>query len=176
MKNKTFLLRTLFFCFLLVLFFSSVSADFQTLESLKAKKERIKTIKESVNYLLWFSEEEGSDQNTIRVLEEIGVAAERIEQQVEKKIKDKTKKIVECLEEEGLVIYGFKGCPGCDELTSQFGDYDFLDLIYVECSEEVGRCLDEMENPYVPEVQIKGELYQGVNTFYFLGKATGCVF
>jgi hypothetical protein len=176
MRKKIFLLKTLLFCFLFVSFFSFVNADFQTLQNLKIERERIKTIKESVDYLIRFSEEERNDQDITETLKDIKIVTKSIEQEVEEKIESETREIVECLSREELVIYGFKGCAGCDELMDQFGDYDFLDLIYVECSDEVGRCLSEMKDPYVPEIQIKQEAYQGVNTIYFLGKATGCIF
>jgi hypothetical protein len=176
MKNKIFTLTALFLCFLFLLSFSFVNADYQALQNLKAKKERITKIKESVDYLIRFSEEENKDKSTIKKLEDIGVVAESIELQIEEEIESETKKIAECLEEEDLVIYIFKGSSDCDYIINQFGDYDFLDAIYVECSDQVERCLSEMKDPYVPEVQIKGEVYQGVNTIYYISKAAGCVF
>ena len=171
MKNKIIVALSLS----LVLCFSFVSADFQSLQELRYKKERIKIIKESVSYLILFSEIRGGDQSVIATLKNMKVMAENIEEQVEKKIENKMRNFVECLKEEDLIIYGFEGSSPSDDLMDQFGDYDFLDLIYVECSDEGERCLKEMKNFYVPEVQIKGEIYQGEEKIESLGNATKCL-
>ncbi len=81
-----------------------------------------------------------------------------------------------CLKEEGVIIYGSVTCPFCHQLAQMFGGYDVIDPIYVECSEDHERCMEEMQTNGVPEIQIKGELYQGGRSPEEIGRAVGCEF
>jgi len=81
---------------------------------------------------------------------------------------------VQCLAKAGMVIYGSKTCPACAALVEGFGGYDEISPIYVECSEEGDRCSQEMKTYYVPEIQIKGEIYTGPRDLDSLAAATGC--
>ncbi len=82
--------------------------------------------------------------------------------------------LVECLEQAGVVIYGSVTCPFCTELANEFGGYDIIDPIYVECTEEPDRCDEEMIGRGVPEIQVEGEVYQGSREPAAIGQAVGC--
>jgi hypothetical protein len=81
---------------------------------------------------------------------------------------------VECLAEKGVIIYGSKTCPACASLAEEYGGYENMKPIYVECSEEWERCDKEMLVGYVPAIQINGELYDGWGSPENLAKETGC--
>lgn len=93
---------------------------------------------------------------------------------------DEMVELVDCLAEEGLVIYGARWCPACNRLIEPFGGYEIVDPIYVECSEshgtkqEVERCHRETKTEYVPEIQINGELYEGSNFPQDFARELGC--
>ena len=87
---------------------------------------------------------------------------------------DPMETLVSCLEEEGVVIYGSVTCPFCTELANEFGGYEVIDSIYVECTEEPDRCDEEMIGRGVPEIQIEGEMYQGSREPAAIGQAVGC--
>ncbi len=80
----------------------------------------------------------------------------------------------ECLKEKGVVIYGNRTCPACARLAEEFGGYDAMSLIYVECTEEMERCNQEMLVNYVPAVQINDELFEEWGSPENLAKETGC--
>ncbi len=84
--------------------------------------------------------------------------------------------LVDCLKEKGVVIYGSRTCPACAQLAEGFGGYDVIEKIYVECAEEGNRCGTEKLTGFVPEIQIKGELYEKGRTPSSLAEATGCEF
>lgn len=69
------------------------------------------------------------------------------------------KALISCLEKEGVVIYGTKWCPACNNLVDEFGGREVISSIYVECTTEEERCEKEKETRFVPEIQIKGEIY-----------------
>ncbi len=83
--------------------------------------------------------------------------------------------LVSCLEEEGVVIYGVIWCPACGRMVEDFGGYEVIDPIYIDCSEEVDRCRDETRTPYFPEIQIKGDLYTSTDRDpLVIAKKVGC--
>jgi hypothetical protein len=82
--------------------------------------------------------------------------------------------LVDCLKREGVVVYGSKTCPACAQLVSAFGGYDVIAPIYVECMEEGSRCSSEKKTGYVPEIQIKGELYEGSRSPEVIAGEVGC--
>ena len=87
-------------------------------------------------------------------------------------------RLVDCLNEQGVVIFGASWCPACGQLADSFGGYDVIDSIYVECGdgteEEAQRCAEEAKTEYVPEIQIDGELYEGPNDPNSLASEVGC--
>ncbi len=82
--------------------------------------------------------------------------------------------IVDCLEEEGVVVYGSRTCPACAQLAEGFGGYDVIASIYVECMEERDRCDEEKLTGFVPEIQIKGEIHEGRRDPASLAEAVEC--
>lgn len=82
--------------------------------------------------------------------------------------------LIDCLEQAGVVIYGSKYCPACSSLVESLGGYQIVDPIYVECADHQETCSAEMQTNYVPEVQIKGDLYQGARSSIAIAEAAGC--
>ena len=82
--------------------------------------------------------------------------------------------LINCLAEEGLVIYGLDTCPACTQLANSLGGYDAIEPIYVECSEDQQECAENTKTQYVPEIQIDGELYEGNNDPRSLANEVGC--
>ncbi len=87
---------------------------------------------------------------------------------------EETVDLIDCLRKEGIVIYGSKTCPACAQLASSFGGYDVIEKIYVECTEDYDRCGEEKKTGYVPEIQIKGDLYEEGRSPAQLAAAVGC--
>jgi len=81
---------------------------------------------------------------------------------------------IQCLADAGVVIYGTKTCSVCISLVDSFGGYKALEPIYVDCGERRDRCGFEMQTNYVPEIQIKGDLYSGSMSLDNIAKAAGC--
>ncbi len=104
--------------------------------------------------------------------EENGVMGEKTENN--EKSDEEMKEFISCLEEAGLVIYGSATCPACAQLADSFGGYEKIDSIYTEYAEEKERHEKEKKTRYVPEIQIKGELYEGRMDLDSLGEITGC--
>ena len=80
-----------------------------------------------------------------------------------------------CLEESGVVLYGSKYCPSCNELVNSFGGYEMVSSIYIECDDNIERCLEELKTEYVPEIQINGILYEGKKDIKEIAKEVGCL-
>ncbi len=81
---------------------------------------------------------------------------------------------IKCLEDSGVIIYGSRTCPACTALANDFGGYEKIESIYIECSQEPERCDLEMKDFFVPEIQIQGELYEGARTLEGLSERTNC--
>jgi hypothetical protein len=92
----------------------------------------------------------------------------------EEEINMETSSLMDCLKEEGVVVYGSKTCPACAQLVSAFGGYDVIAPIYVECMEDGDRCSSEKQTGYVPEIQIKGELYKESRSPEVIASEVGC--
>ncbi len=177
MKNKTFAFKILFICCLFIFSFSLVDAQQQkSMDQIRSQERRIENIEQSVNYLLSFINEDEEREDIRTTLRNISVIVESIKEKVREEKKERTRSFVNCLKDEDFIIYGFKGCPTCDELSEQFGDYDFVDLIYIECSENEEKCISEMKEYYVPEIQIKGKVYLGETDTSSIERETGCFF
>ncbi|MFW6220800.1 MAG: glutaredoxin domain-containing protein [Nanoarchaeota archaeon] len=80
----------------------------------------------------------------------------------------------QCLAENGIVIYGSSTCPYCGQLVELLGGSDAVKPVYVECTQNQQKCMDEMLGRGVPEIQLDGELYEGQRTIDDLAKATNC--
>ncbi len=80
----------------------------------------------------------------------------------------------ECLASEGVIIYGSMYCPACSELVNSLGGYEKIAPVYLECEDNMDRCMQELKSGYVPEIQINGELYLGQKTIEGLAGETGC--
>ncbi len=85
-----------------------------------------------------------------------------------------TGEFMQCLADSGVVIYGSVTCPACARLASEYGGYQNMAPIYVECTEDPERCLAEMQVDYVPAVLINGEVFSGWGSPEVLSQATGC--
>ncbi len=81
---------------------------------------------------------------------------------------------IQCLADSGMIIYGSATCPACRDLVEDFGGYDAVEPLYVECNDFGDRCSEEMQTNYVPEIQINGEVFEGQRTFEDFAQATGC--
>ena len=84
----------------------------------------------------------------------------------------------QCLADAGVVTYGSRTCPACQDMIRAFGGYAAAAPVYVECLTNQARCGAEMQTQYVPEVQINGVLfseYSAPNQIpQALALATGC--
>ncbi len=90
-----------------------------------------------------------------------------------------SEEFVNCLQEKGVVIYGSSTCSACAKLEEEYGGYSVMEKIYLDCSglgseEDFMECREKMQTGYVPEVQIKGELFDGWGSPENLSKETGC--
>jgi len=81
---------------------------------------------------------------------------------------------IQCLIDQGMVVYASRTCPACAQFAQELGGYDKVGSLFVECSEEQERCENEMKTNFVPEIQINGEVYQGPRDIESLSKITGC--
>ncbi len=104
------------------------------------------------------------------------LTAEENNKTTETETENDMESFIDCLAEEEVVIYGSKWCPACSQLVENFGGYDIVDPIYVECTEEGEICGEEQKTTYVPEIQIKGEVYEGPRSFEGFTEKTGCSF
>ncbi len=90
-----------------------------------------------------------------------------------------TPEFIECLKEQGVVIYGSSVCPSCANLEKEYGGLKRIKPIYLDCSGlgeewEKERCLEETQTGFTPEIQIKGELLVGWGSPEVLAEKTGC--
>jgi len=80
---------------------------------------------------------------------------------------------VDCLAEEGFVIYGAEWCPHCTNLVNMFGGYEITGPIYVECPENEELCTEKGITGY-PTILVNDSPYQGQRTLEGFAEATGC--
>lgn len=134
--------------------------------------ERTEPEKEGETEVNTYNEKEGNEERGLSVGE-----ISEIEGSINEKIGETTiDDFVQCLKEKGLVIYGEEWCSYCTQLAESLGGYETVDLIYVECTEERERCNEEMLGRGVPEIQIKGEMYEGSRDPRKLAEETNCVY
>lgn len=105
------------------------------------------------------------------------VYAVNIEEKGDKNNSDHS--FIECLADSGVIIYGSSTCPTCTKLEREYDDYETIKFIYLDCSgrgttEETVRCRSEMKTNVVPEVQIKGEVFDDWGSPENLSEETGC--
>ncbi len=84
--------------------------------------------------------------------------------------------LISCLAENDFVVYGAQWCPACRQLVDSFGGHEMVKNIYVECSVEGERCNEEQKTNYVPEIQIRGEVYEGSRSLNAIAEEVGCNF
>ncbi len=88
-----------------------------------------------------------------------------------------SKEFVECLKEEGIVVYGEPFCAACNALVESFGGREKINPIYVDCQEESDRCREEKLTGIVPEIQLEGSLfYEGYLSPEEFAQKTECDF
>lgn len=83
--------------------------------------------------------------------------------------------VINCLKEKKVVIYGTETCPFCARLVEDFGGYDVIDPIYVNCTKNSQKCSTEMKTNYVPEIQINKNIYEGERTFNAIANEVNCL-
>ena len=81
---------------------------------------------------------------------------------------------VQCLDDAEIVVYGSRTCPACHSFAEQFGGFDAIAPIYVECSDNPEECANNMQTNYVPEIQFSSQLLEGQSTPESLAEITGC--
>ncbi len=110
------------------------------------------------------------------IIEEEEAESEEKEEEEDAKVEEDEEiaNTVDCLEEEGVVIYGLRTCSACAQLAEGFGGYDVIESIYVECAEERDRCNEEKLTRSVPEIQIRGEVHEGRRDPSSLAEAVEC--
>jgi len=108
--------------------------------------------------------------------DEEALPEEEDEEDVEAEVmgESETISLIDCLEEEGMTIYGSKTCPACTMLADSLGGYEAIDPIYVECTDDWDRCEENKETGFVPEIHIEDELYEGGRSPEELAEAVGC--
>lgn len=85
-----------------------------------------------------------------------------------------SERLIQCLAANNVVIYGTNTCPACAQLINSLGGYQVAEPIYVECNQEMERCIQNMKTNYVPEIQVNGELYTGSRNPQDLAEQFGC--
>lgn len=81
---------------------------------------------------------------------------------------------VGCLADNDVVAYTSETCPACFRFAQQFGGYENMEPINVECGENPEECQQNMQTGYVPEVQIDSQVLETTPTLDDLSAATGC--
>ncbi len=82
-------------------------------------------------------------------------------------------RFINCLADNNFIIYGEEWCGFCTELVNQFGGYDIVDPIYVECTEEVDLCQEKGIQGY-PTIHLEGERFPGTRNLSDFAQYTGC--
>ncbi len=85
-----------------------------------------------------------------------------------------TEELIQCLKEAEVVIYGTQFCPACMTIREKFGGDEMISPIYVDCDQRGNVCSQEKETRYVPEIQIKGELYEESMDPFDIAKEVNC--
>ena len=59
-------------------------------------------------------------------------------------------------------------------MVDSFGGYGAISPLYVECNDDMDRCVSEMRTEFVPEIQMNGEVLEGVRKVEDFVEKTGC--
>ena len=114
------------------------------------------------------------EQEEEEVIEEVQKVVENIEEVIVDDMDYPSAEFIQCLADAGMIIYGSSSCGACASLAEQFGGYDAMSPIYVECRDFQERCDTEKQVNYVPEVQINGLVFQDRKTLENFAIETGC--
>ncbi len=170
--TKKLLLLTFIFTFLFIGSLTSLAEAQNTdIEELQSQKERIETIKETVTYLIPLARAQGREE-IAEILEELLERTKNINERIENKLNEGG--VFECLAKKGVVVYGTEWCPACAALIEEWGGREAVDPIYVDCNISPKRCDEEMKTHYVPEIQIKGEIYKESRELGVILQKAGC--
>jgi hypothetical protein len=89
---------------------------------------------------------------------------------------EKQKLFIDCLDKEGLKIYGVSNSNVTALLLQQIlGGSRFLDKIYVDCDVNLQECLDAKVK-VAPSIVYQKEVYEGAKTIEWFENKTGCKF
>ena len=84
------------------------------------------------------------------------------------------KEFNECLAGAGIIIYGSEWCPACQALVDLLGGKNAVTPVYIECTQNQDLCAEEKKTRYVPEIQLRGEVYEGARSIAAFAQTTGC--
>lgn len=80
----------------------------------------------------------------------------------------------ECLSDAGVVVYGNTTCPACTAFANQFGGYEAVEPIFVECRDNPEQCQANMQTEFIPEIQLRGERIDNPVSVEQLAELTEC--
>lgn len=169
-KNKTILIVTIIFAVLGIVYFVSLRDTAIKPTDLTGLTETEKPVTDESTEQLDLKETIEAEESTELIEPEEPITDESEETITET---ETINGLVQCLSDAGMVIYGSRTCPYCNQLVESLGGYETAGLIYVECSQERERCSQEMQTNYVPEIQINGVLYSGSRDPEALAETTG---
>ncbi len=81
---------------------------------------------------------------------------------------------IQCLADSEMVVYASKTCPACTALADLFGGYEAVEGLFVFCGDDWDTCEAQMQTNYVPEIQYKGEVFEGGRSMEAFAGLTGC--
>ncbi len=89
---------------------------------------------------------------------------------------ERQREFIECLNEEGLKIYGISNNTATQLQLQVLGGSRFLGQIYVDCvGANLQTCLDAGVVT-VPSIAYQGDVYEGVKTLEWFENETACIF
>lgn len=138
-------------------------------------KKEVGDLIEATSMDAFFSEETETDTEKVIIKNDETLQSPSLPLEKETiDLKSTMDSFINCLVEKGMVVYASKTCPACVSFADLFGGYDKVDSLFVICNQEPERCGLEMKDRFVPEIQIKGELYNGPRDLNSLAEETGC--
>ena len=88
---------------------------------------------------------------------------------------EELKSFVNCLQDNGVVIYGADWCPYCQQLVSSLGGKEIVGSMYVNCEEQENLCQEKEIGSY-PTILINDQKYEKSRSFEAFAQETGCFF
>ena len=85
----------------------------------------------------------------------------------------KINEFAQCLADEGVKVYGANWCGYTMSLVENFGDFETMAPIYLECTENEAECAEAGVSGY-PTIKINGEVASIARTLVGFADATGC--